>query len=64
MNKNLEYLQGRVSHHEDRANYYYKQVKALEDKERLIGFKMTNDNRQSTDGVFILSSRITAQDRL
>lgn len=63
MNRNLEYLQRKVAEHEDRANYYYKLVRAMEDKQRLIGFRMKNDDRLSTDGVALISSRITTEER-
>lgn len=63
MSKNLEYLQGRVEHHADRMNYYFEKVTKLEAYERLIGFKTKNDNRQSTDGIVLVSSKITTESR-
>ncbi len=40
-------------YHEQKANEYYAELKIVEDKERLIGFRIKNDNRQSTDLVSI-----------
>lgn len=48
-----ETLIKRMRFHEEKANHYYGIIKAMEDKERLIGFKPKNDERMSTDPVYI-----------
>lgn len=42
-----------MMYHEQKANEYYNEIKVIEDKDRLIGFKPKNDDRQSTDMVSI-----------
>ena len=53
MVRSKDYLIKKMCYHEDKANEYYAQIKEIEDKERLIGFKIKNDNRKSTDIVSI-----------
>lgn len=52
-----------MNYHEQKANEFFDQVKAIEDKDRLIGFRLKNDERGSTDGVSIRFNNITTQER-
>jgi len=63
MKESKEELIEKMQYHEDEANRYYDMIKAIEDKERLIGFKPKNDERMSTDGVQISFSNITTVER-
>ncbi len=40
-------------YHEQKAIEYYNEIVVIENKDRLIGFRPKNDNRQSTDLVSI-----------
>jgi len=53
MQRSKKYLVSKMQYHEVKANEYYAQIKVIEDKDRLIGFKPKNDDRQSTDMVSI-----------
>jgi hypothetical protein len=57
--KSREALIAKMHKHEEKANECYEQIKAMEGKERLIGFKNTNDDRLCTDGVYMVVSRRT-----
>ena len=35
----------KANHYQEKANELYEQIEAIEQKERLIGFKTKNDNR-------------------
>lgn len=62
MKRSKEYLEKKMHYHEVCANDYFDQIKAIEDKDRLIGFKNKNDDRGSTDGVqIVLSNRTTIE---
>lgn len=63
MKRTIRYLTDKMLYHEDKANDYFNQIKVLEDKQRLIGFRPKNDNRMSTDGVQISVSNITTIQR-
>jgi hypothetical protein len=53
MQRSKKYLESKMMYHEQKANEYYNEIKVIEDKDRLIGFKPKNDDRQSTDMVSI-----------
>jgi len=62
MKRGKERLLEKMQYHEDKANEYYEVIKAIEDKERLIGFKTQHDERGSTDGAqLLLSNRTTIE---
>lgn len=63
MKESKQALINRMHNHEDKANMLFERIKAIEDKERLIGFKPKNDNRLSTDGAQITFSNITTIER-
>lgn len=49
MARSIKYLEEKMHYHEDKANEYFSKIKVIEDKQRLIGFKTSNDNRKSSD---------------
>ena len=62
MESKIEKLRNSMEYHERMANERFEQIKAIEDKERLIGFRNKNDGRMSTDGVqLVISNRTTIE---
>tara|TARA_R100001244_G_scaffold124761_1_gene94650 strand:+ start:1461 stop:1655 length:195 start_codon:yes stop_codon:yes gene_type:complete len=61
--KSKEVLLAKMRRYEEKANDVFDQIKEIEDKERLIGFRTANDNRMSTDGVYMTISKRTYVER-
>lgn len=61
--RSKQYLLKKLYYHEDKVNHYYEQIKAIEDKQRLIGFRTKNDNRVSTDGESVTFPSLTVIER-
>ncbi len=53
MQRSKDYLEKKMLYHEHKAIEYYNEIVVIENKDRLIGFRPKNDNRQSTDLVSI-----------